>query len=328
MLKTSASIAMIFVAFLGCGPGPEQDEAQDLSTVASKLVVPGATSLAITAVGGPDPGVVYFLGQPHITFTGTDFSVNVIRRLPNGSWDTPTVFAGRGVTGSSLLVFGGSLVLAYYDADRNFQVWQSLDGKNFQRTAYLDIGTISNGQNAYGEPALAVHGGLLQVYIAFGPIEQTVANWHAAGHIRQLLRNTDGNWFWGTDWPAETKDISVAVVNGDLHVVWNDRGFTRRYRRSYIVAQGQWSSVGFEDVFTQGRAFAAPDSGGVQRLWWAGRSSIDNSISFTGLDFSMSPITTGHTSDRSPFGVVNGSNHVEWTHVGTDGDRSINFNSI
>lgn len=318
------SLAVTFALSIGCStPPPEDGEAHERSG-GDKLLIPSATSHEHGVVGG-----AYFRGQPYVTYMGTDARLNVVRRKSDGTWDTPTIFPDRGVFGGSLLANGGLLVLAFYNPRKEFEMWKSFDGKNFQRSARFNING-SGEQTVYGKPALVLHSGLVQAYLAYGPTNEIPSEWDRLGRIQQLVELQDGNFVFSESWSAKTKNPSAAVVNDDLHVVWNDTGFSRRYQRSWLMAQRSWSPITFHDAFHDGQAFAGRTADGVERLFWAYRKSAGagtHEIKFAGIGWFLD-VTTTHTSDRTPFGLLADRNVIEWAHIGRDGARSLNFNSV
>lgn len=330
--RTTMSLPLLLA--LGCGPGSEAEtpETHASGSRSEKEIVPEARSHDWF-----NPGGALFQGLPHVAFIGTDRRVNVVRRNANGVWNLPTVIDETSLQGASIMTHGNVLVLAYYNSNNELVIHKSFDGVNFhlQRRTALRSGTEIR---AYGSPALVVHGGLVQIYVAIGPTNPSRDEWDARGEIRQYVEFPDGNVVWHYVWPAKTHQPTAATI-GDILVV----GWTANLDDSWHHTTKRWvPSRGWEDEFTnhiwhQG-TFASAEIDGRPALLhvyrhanhhWPEYNQIWAAKSFDGSNFE--PIKyLGHTTQRHPAAVFASSpqNRIDFVHVGTDWESKLNFNSV
>jgi hypothetical protein len=313
---TTAIRASLLVAAAGvaaCG-GTEFDPASDVTMVTQPLVIQN------TQIGSGGPGGAYFGNTVHLTYTGTDGHLNILR-FPNGPTANPEkqTLAERSNYGSALWEHGGELYLCWVGLDGAVNLLRSSDGWSFPTSTKR----TTNFQGFSGEPSLVAYNGFVRAWVrgSSTTVGSYMAQW---GIVNGELEN------WGTILENISGSPSAAILGSELVLAWVGPDGNLRTKKHN-------NSVGW--LTTNVRFFK-----GVPHVWTAsiwpptlmmafrktgeiGPNQIEFWKTTDALNWTFVNVV-GHTTGTRPLGLAANSSFVEYLHRGTDSSQKLNWNSF
>lgn len=299
----------------GCEALAPDERGSDLESVAREVRVPD------TRVGFGGPGGAYFNGNLHLTFTGTDHRMNVIRNV-GGNWFKviPALWTN---VGTSIAPFEGRLHGLGVDMDGLGAYLRSDDGDFWYNVPPVRFRPSRDNCLFRNDPALIVHAGVLIAFISVycDQSPESIRQYNLSGDTW-----TEVNWF--TD--ARTRESpSISELDNQVLVLSWIGTDGRLNSKRHIPWQG-WTAVHtipWNGVPHITRANTSPGS-----LIMASRSTANigpNQIEFyrsnDGMNWSFAGRSV-HTTFARPFVLSADGASVEFAHVGTDGNRTLNWN--
>lgn len=271
-----------------------------------------------TQVGFGAPGGSYFGNTVHLTYTGTDRKLNILR-FPNGPGAPAQkiTLEEKSNYGSTLWESGGQLYLAWVGLDGALNMLRSSDGSFFRPETKRTTPVVGYS----GEPSLVFYAGFLRAWVR----GETTVN---GSFMKQWGIINDEFEDWGSVFETTNSSPSAAILGNELVLAWlcsDLRLCTKKHSQT-----AGWLTTnavridGLPHVWTASiwpptlmMAFRRSGQIGPKQIeFWKTTDTVNwqfvNQV--------------GHTTNVRPFGLAANSSFVEYIHRGTD-DR-MNWNSF
>jgi hypothetical protein len=320
MTTRSAALTPLALALLltnlagGCAAPP--DASAPIEELRAPLVIGG------TSFGPGDPGGTYYKGVLYLSYTGTDNSINIMRRV-NGSWFKQTL-TEKSNDGSSLLTFNGFLYLAWVGTDSRLNYMRSNDG-----VSWFDKVTNSNGGMRNSPGIAGPFNGALHLVTNFdnNSASRGIVHWTiTTDHVLHL-----NEFFDQANEPYSHSSPSAAVLGNQFVMVWEGVNGDRMYTKKWDPTFGWLATTSVSHIMVQNviSGNTSPPS-----LILVGR--IDANIGSRQITFERSTDgiswsslgTIGDTTSARPQAVNAGPGFVEFAWAGTDGGHSLNLKTF